>query len=166
MSANRKPRKAYRPRPVLVTPLTYGASTAMLLQLGLRDRAAIDAIMSGDGDIDQLRRVEAACIAAIYLHRAGTANPAQHQVDLESLAEMGPTLTACAQAIRDISDRHERTGRVLPSGPDRAQLVALIDCLDALREAMPRRMWNNAYEEAIRHPTLRIPRPQPEREAA
>lgn len=156
MGATKKPRKAYRPRPVLVTPLPFSSSAYMLRSIGLRIRSEVDAVIGHDAEPRHLEALSAEIVSLAAAIDIARAKPDACQVDPEALEQAGDEVHRIAASLASIKRRHEQTGRIGCSGTERADLLQLADIYEQLLAALPRRMWHDAYERAIQQPTLRI----------
>lgn len=156
MSANKKPRKAYRPKNCPPVPLTFASSPAMLLQLGVRSRQAIDAVIGHTANVGNLVGLETETVSALHLLTAARKSPDQCPFDAASLEAVEAELRRIATSVHSIVCRHRDTGRIGCAGHERADLLALADLLDQLREAFPRRLWHEAYRLGVMFPTLTL----------
>jgi len=155
MGQPKKPRKAYRPRKMIIPP-AFGTTCDMDVRLGLRMREAVDALTTGAGDWDDMMGCESELIVGIHLQRIAMARPTEHQVEMESLGELRSALVDVAQAMAAIKARHTATGRVGCSGEERQSILLLADLMDEMRAALPRRLWLLAYREALDRPVVRV----------
>ena len=84
MGQPKKPRRAYRPRKMIIPP-AFATTCDMDTRLGLRMRQAVDALVTGSGDWDDMMGCESELIVGIHLQRIAMARPTEHQVEPESL---------------------------------------------------------------------------------
>lgn len=155
MGQTKKPRKAYRPRKMIIPP-AFGTTGDMDMRLGLRMREAVDALVTGQGDWEDLMGCESELIVGIHLQRIAAARPTEHQVEMESMDSLRSALVEVAQAMASIKARHKATGHVGCSGDERAKILLLADLMDEMRRALPRRLWLLAYREALDRPVVRV----------
>jgi hypothetical protein len=156
MSANKKPRKAYRQRPVLVTPLPFCSSAYMLRAIGLRVRSEVDAVVSHDAQPQHVHALSAEIVSLSAAIDIARANPGHCQVDPEALEQAGEEVHRIAHSIASVMQRMEQTGKIGCSGTERADILQLADIYEQLLTALPRRMWHDAYERAIQQPEMRV----------
>jgi hypothetical protein len=156
MSANKKPRKAYRPRAVMVTPLPFGSTDYMLRSIGLRIRSEVDAVISHDAEQCHVEALSAEIVSLAAAIDIARAKPEQCHVDAASMEQAGEEVHRIAASLASIKRRHEQTGRVGCSGTERADMLQLADIYEQLLVALPRRTWHDAYERAIQQPTLTL----------
>ena len=155
MGQTKKPRKAYRPRKMIIPP-AFATTSDMDMRLGLRMREAVDALVTGQGDWEDMMGCESELIVGIHLQRIAMARPTEHRVEPESLGELRSALVEVAQAMASIKARHNATGRVGCSGEERQSILLLADLMDEMRAALPRRLWLAAYREALDRPVVRV----------
>lgn len=155
MAQSKKPRKAYRPRKMIIPP-AFATTGDMDMRLGLRMRQAVDALVTGSGDWDDMMGCESELIVGTHLQRIAAARPTEHQIEPDSLGELRSALVEVAQAMAAIKARHRATGRVGCSGEERAAVLLLADLMDEMRRALPRRLWLLAYREALDRPVVRV----------
>lgn len=155
MGQPKKPRRAYRPRKMIIPP-AFGTTSDMDMRLGLRMREAVDALVTGSGDWEDMMGCESELIVGIHLQRIAMARPTDHQVEPEALKALRSALVEVAQAMASIKARHNATGRVGCSGAERAAILMLADLMDEMRAALPRRLWLLAYREALDRPVVRV----------
>lgn len=155
MAQSKKPRKAYRPRKMIIPP-SFATTGDMDMRLGLRMRQAVDAMVTGSGDWDDMMGCESELIVGTHLQRIAAARPTEHQIEPDSLGELRSALVEVAQAMAAIKARHRATGRVGCSGEERAAVLLLADLMDEMRRALPRRLWLLAYREALDRPVVRV----------
>ena len=158
MGATKKPRRAYRPRATLVEPATYSLSSSARTELALRDRRAIDAVLSGLGDMDHLAAVEAIAVQQIHILRLAETRPLEHQVEPEAVAGMLADLQQrIVPAIADISTRWRETQRVaVETDAERVALADLADVAEATAAALPRRMLLAGMRTALGQPVIAV----------
>lgn len=149
MPANRKPRKAYRPRDVVPVPLVFGASKSMQMSFGIKSRQAIDAVLAHDQDIRHLYAIETEIVAAMHALDIAANRPDDHDNTPESIEAIRGELKGVGRAILSIKARHASTGRIGCDSSDRAALLTLGELLDVLRAGLPRRIWFEAYKRSL-----------------
>lgn len=156
MGGNKKPRKAYKPRPVLVTPLPFCSSDYMLRSIGLRIRSEVDAVISHDANPQHIEALSAEVVSLYAAISIAREQPQHCQVDAAALGQAHDEVQRIAASLASIKRRHEQTGRIGCSGAERADMLQLADIYEQLLVALPRRTWHDAYERAIRQPKMRI----------
>ncbi len=76
MGQPKKPRRAYRPRKMIIPP-AFATTCDMDTRLGLRMREAVDALVTGSGDWDDMMGCDSELIVGIpAAHCHGQANRA------------------------------------------------------------------------------------------
>ncbi len=155
MGQTKRPRKKYTPRNLIIPP-AFGTTSDMDMRRGLRMREALDALVTGSGDWDDMMGCDSELIVGIHLQRIAMARPTEHQVEPESLDSLRSALVEVAQAMAAIKARHTATGRVGCSGEERQSILLLADLMDEMRAALPRRLWLAAYREALDRPVVRV----------
>ena len=158
MAGTKKPRRAYRGGKSLVSSASYALSNEARTELALRDRRAIDAVLSGQGEIDHLAAVEAIAVQQVHILRLAAATPAGHQVEPEAVAGMLADLERrIVPAIADISERWREMRRVsADTDAERAALADLADVAEATAGALPRRMLLQGMRVALDQPEIAV----------
>lgn len=132
MGTTKKPRKKYRPRPVLRNPLGYVLETVMplrdhefpLLTLKIKHSESMCALLGGTakrGDIDRLVDMSN-IVRALYQMGFG--------VQYKDVADEG------RDAIVRVVDRAVKHGRFTPTGPEIRALNLLMELHDAQMEVI------------------------------
>ena len=70
MGQTKRPRKKYTPRNLIIPP-AFGTTSDMDMRLGLRMREAVDALVTGSGDWEDMMGCESELIVGIHLQRTG-----------------------------------------------------------------------------------------------
>lgn len=156
MSGNKRPRKAYRPRDVLVSPLPYRTSDAMGRNVALRVRTEIDAVVSHAGTQHHVRALSCELLSLQCLVIVARKQPSHCPITSESLDDIAGEVQRIGRSLGGVTQRMDATGAIGCSGTERADLLALADLHDKLLQVMPRRLWHDAYALACRNPELRI----------
>jgi hypothetical protein len=134
-------------------PIAFSPDTRRALEL--RDRQAIDAVLSGSGTRQDLASVECITICQRRLLQSAVDAPAAHQVDVDSLRAMLALIDAeIVPAVWSMLCRLAGSGRVGCSGLERQALLVLADICGQTLAALPRRMHADAYRWVMDHPTL------------
>lgn len=156
MGATKKPRKAYRPRDVLMTPLPYASTAYMVRTISLRVRSGIQAILDHTATESQVRELHTEVVSLAALVDVAKAQPDACPLTGESLDAVGEELQRIAHSVASITRRMEDTGRIGCSGQERADLAQLADLHEQLLTTMPRKLWHAAYDLALKRPTLTV----------
>lgn len=134
-------------------PIAFTQETRRALEL--RDRQAIDAVLSGSGTRKDLASVECITICQRRLLRSAIDAPSAHQVNVEPLRALLALIDAeIVPAVWSMLRRLAGSGRVGCSGPERQALLTLADICGQTLAALPRRMHADAYRWVMDHPTL------------
>ena len=148
-------RSAYRPRPVMPMPANWGITPEALRELGLRERAAADAMLAGQADADHYQTLVTA--TAMALRAVDRAIQQPDAFDGEAAKEAKARLQHCGRAMLTIGERQQRLGRYGCSGPERAALAELCDLADTIRRQLPRRLLLDAYADLAKGGPTPIP---------
>lgn len=127
MATSKKPRKKYRPKPVLRNPLGYVLESLTpvrehdpdVMTLRIRHSQAMVALLQGRARKPDMDTLIAMCNMTEALHEMG------YGVDCDGVCEAGK------QAIASIAQRATKHGRFTPSGPEVASLNTLLELHDA-----------------------------------
>lgn len=136
-------------------PLAFAATPAMKAQMGLRDREAIDAVISGQGVLDDLRA--AVTVAVTAAHACAIARDTPELAALiDGLEDVRAWLASeCMDALVSIFTRLETTGRIGVNGEERTELLTLARIADQIRDVMPRRVLHEAFTRSLKVASLR-----------
>lgn len=157
MSASKKPRKAYRPREIVPTiPLAFASSAKALTSLGLKARAAIDAVVSHQATPHDVGAVECELVVGLHMVDVSRELPALCPVEPASVEAVDSELRRITRSVRGVIERHRATGRIGCNGTERADLLELADLLDEMRSTWPRRAWFEAYRRGLKKPRLEV----------
>ncbi len=157
MSRNCKPRKRYRPRDVLVTPVAYGIPQHASRDLATKDRLAIACVLDGTAAEDDLLGVEMIAVQGIHVLRAAISAPMAHEVEVADLEALLRVLThEIAPHISSMTARYKATGIVSCVDDERAAMRMLGDLADELRRVIPRRVVLDGYRRALAAPVIAL----------
>ena len=143
---------------VLVCPLgTVGFSAQTRRALELRDREAIDGVLSGSGTRQDMAAVECITVCQLRLLQSAIDTPDAHQVEIEPLRELLAQLDAeVVPAVASILRRMAETGRIGCNGTERQALLMLANICEQTLDVLPRKMHADAYLWVMDHPTLEV----------
>jgi len=151
----RRPGRPHHDSRAMSIPLAFAATEKMKSLLGLRDRQAIDAVISGQGTHEDLQASVTIAVTAAHACAIALETPALAAL-IEGIDEVRAWLAGeCMAALVRIFERRESTGRIGVSGPDRDALLQLADIADQIREALPRRVLHEAFSRSLRVASLR-----------
>lgn len=154
-AARYKPSRS-RPEQLPIPPM-FGFTPETSRRLAMRDRQAIDAVITGTGTLDDILAVECIAVVQIYMLRDAIARPARHQAEPDGLATVLQTLERdVAPAVYGVISRYRETRRVGCSGIERQALLMLAEISDQTLSALPRRLHSEAYAYAVKNPQVRI----------
>lgn len=146
MPANKKPRKAYRPKPKLNTLVVVGENirpvashTDYLLDLRLKNSSAMAALLAGRASKKDMDLIIAMSNITYALQQLGFGK--EH----DGVATQGRI------AIISIAYRAAKVGRFVPTGPEIRALNELMELHDAQMEAITVKDMDRAIEFARRH---------------
>lgn len=155
-------RKRCRRRVVDVPPIppSFGITHGTSVSLGLKEAAALDALLAHEADGEHFAVLESAAewsIHALDIQSSEPGNP----FDDASLTSVRAVLIDGARALLLIKERHQRTGTYGCTGPEREALRLMRECIDELRSAITRRVWIKAGQRARAGNGIHIPREAP-----
>lgn len=161
MAKSKQPRRKHQPGMVLVSPMVFGLSEQAVRSLAVKDRLAINGVISGPPDSqdtrDNLSGVEMILVAQIYVVREALKQPKAHRADDESLRSTLEHLEwSIAPMVHAIVQRFDAT-RLVECHPDEAKALAeLGEIGDELRSAVPRRIITDGYRQAVYRPAIAL----------
>lgn len=154
----KRPRRPYRPRPLLGLPLCWGMSDDARRQLRVRELQALALMLENQADEQHLADLEAGCVAALWICTE-VVKADLPQFDPQAVAELRARLEQHARVLVQIRQRAERIGRHGCAGPERQALQDLCDQIEGLRDQVPRRLLLAGYQAAVANREVRIPDP-------
>lgn len=128
-------------------PPAFALSRAQIVAQQIIVRDAVTAVTEHTGNADHLDTLYAELMVATALRKL--AQIKTHLVPAEQLDALAVHLIEAEAALIGIKERHIRTGVV---GCDHAQkqaLIGLAGIVDAMRDALPRRLWVMAIRSAF-----------------
>lgn len=145
MPANKKPRKAYRPKPKLNTLIVVGENirpvashTSYLLDLRVKNSSAMAALLAGNATRRDMDMIIAMSNIVYALQQLGFGK------EYEEVATQG------RMAIIGIAHRATRVGRFVPTGPEIKALNELMELHDAQMDVITVKDMDRAIEFATR----------------
>lgn len=156
MAGTKKTRRRHRPVDFM-TPVSFSMTGEMSRSLAIKDRAALDGLMSGPWSVEGIGGLECIAVVQTRLLQAAAAAPDAHCVPVDALRGVLQVLERdVLPAVAAVRARWSaRTGMVCRDD-ERAALATLADIADQTREALPRRMHLDAYRRAIAAPELMV----------
>lgn len=131
MACNKKPRKAYRPRPA-TTPILFAVPRSTTLDLKIEPHTALEKLRSGLADaVDVQTLVSRFNVALLATKRFN------HQPDSQAAART--TLHAGLVALVEIRNRHQKIKAWGASGDQYRAISAALILADDLHDACTRR---------------------------
>ena len=141
-------RSRYRPREVMNQPPSWGLTREAQVNLGVKEREALDALLTGAGTAVHYLTLEGACEVAIWA--CDEASVPVYGLDPDGLSQLRERLVHCARALLGVRDRARQLGRYGCNGPQREDLRELCERLHDMRMQIPRRALLAAYDRAMR----------------
>lgn len=131
-------------------PPSFAMTPAQDQKLSLRCHEAVSAVLAHEANEQAVRGCQSELLVALVLHKIATREPKQHLVPPEQLQVLLPDLETAARAVSEVARRFKETGKVGCTAEQRQGILRLPEIMDAMRAALPRRLWLRAYREAYR----------------
>lgn len=137
MARNKKPRKAYRPRPALTLPITYALPDSNRTDLQLPPHIILDGFVDGTG-------TESGCHTLIAAINVGAVLARTEDDETQGI------LSRALDAIQGVKDRGEDTGRWGMSGDQYRAIAGGLALTSDMQDRKTRREVRDAIDEVRR----------------
>lgn len=139
MSANKKPRKAYTPRPALLNSMTQAISADDCRTLKLVPHAELTKLQLGNGDECSFHTLAARLNFGMVL-------ATKHDFGMDLVKPMDGALFC----LLDIKARFERVGKWGVTGADLTHIGQALVYTDDMQDATTRRQHRDAMREVMK----------------